>query len=57
MLETATCIELDMLSLSLRISWRFFVPNMFLSVVCARSRVEWCAFSTLATEMVALETR
>ena len=52
-----TCMEPEMLSLSLRISWRFFVPNMFLSVVCARSRVEWCAFSTLATEMVALETR
>ncbi len=32
-----TCMEEEMLSLSLRISWRFFVPKMFLSVVWARS--------------------
>ena len=37
MLETATCIELDMLSLSLRISWRFFVPKIVRKVVCASS--------------------
>ena len=32
-----TCMELLMLSLSLRISWRFLVPRMFLSVVWASS--------------------
>ena len=29
-----TCIAPEIPSLSLRISWRFFVPRMFLSVVC-----------------------
>ena len=28
-----TCMEVEMLSLSLRISWRFLVPRMFLRVV------------------------
>ena len=51
-----TCMDPDMLSLSLRISCRFLVPNMFRRVVWARSRVEWWAFSTLATETVAFET-
>ena len=32
-----TCMEPEMLSLSLRISCRFFVPRMFLRVVWARS--------------------
>ena len=32
-----TCIDPEMLSLSLRISCRFFVPKMFLSVVCANN--------------------
>ena len=32
-----TCMAPAMLSLSLRISWRFFVPRMFLSDVCASS--------------------
>ena len=53
---SCTCILLDILSLSLRISWRFLVPRTFLSVVWARSLVEWWESSTLATEMVALET-
>ena len=48
---------LDILSLSPRISCRVLVPRMFLSVVWASSLVEWWAFSTLATEMVALDTR
>ena len=52
-----TCIDPEMDSLSLKISWRFFVPRMFLSVVCANSRVEWWAFSTLATDTVAFDTR
>ena len=51
-----TCIEFEMDSLSDKISERFFVPSTFRSVVCANSRVEWCAFSTLATETVALDT-
>ena len=33
--KVLTCIEPEMLSLSLRISWRFFVPKMFRRVVCA----------------------
>ena len=52
-----TCILLDILSLSPRISCKVLVPRMFLRVVWARSLVEWWAFSTLATEMVALDTR
>ena len=52
-----TCILLDILSLSPRISCRVLVPRMFLRVVWASSLVEWWAFSTLATEMVALDTR
>ena len=32
-----TCIAMEILSLSLRISWRFFVPKMFLREVWARS--------------------
>ena len=52
-----TCILLDILSLSPRISCRVLVPRMFLSVVWASSLVEWWAFSTFATEMVALDTR
>ena len=32
-----TCMLLEMLSLSLRISCRFFVPRMFRNVVCANS--------------------
>ena len=32
-----TCIDPEMLSLSLRISCRFFVPKMFLNVVCANN--------------------
>ncbi len=55
--SSTTCIEPEMLSLSLRISCRFFVPRMFLRVVCARSLVEWWAFSTLATDTVAFDTR
>ncbi len=51
------CMDPEMLSLSLRISCRFLVPRMFLRVVCASSLVEWCAFSTLATDTVALDTR
>ena len=51
-----TCMEPEMLSLSLRISWRFFVPRIFRNVVWARSRVEWWAFSTLATDTVAFDT-
>ena len=35
--KETTCIEEDMLSLSLRISCRFFVPKMFLRVVWASS--------------------
>ena len=34
-------MPLEMLSLSLRISWRFLVPRMFLSVVWASIRVLW----------------
>ena len=52
-----TCILLDILSLSPRISCRVLVPRMFLRVVWASSLVEWCESSTLATEMVALDTR
>ena len=48
---------LEMLSRSPRISCRVLVPRMFLSVVWASRRVLWWAFSTLATEIVALETR
>ena len=33
--KVLTCIDPEMLSLSLRISWRFFVPKMFRRVVCA----------------------
>ena len=67
-----TCIDPEILSLSLRISWRFFVPKIFLNVVCASNLcgviklwhehllvfhlVEWCAFSTFATLTVAFET-
>ena len=32
-----TCIAPAILSLSLRISWRFFVPKMFLNEVCANN--------------------
>ena len=52
-----TCMDPEMLSRSLRISWSILVPKMFLSVVWARRRVEWCAFSTFATETVAFDTR
>ena len=52
-----TCIEFEMDSLSDKISERFFVPSTLRSVVCARRRVEWCAFSTFATDTVALDTR
>jgi len=54
--SNALCIACDILSLSLSISWSGFVPRIFLSVVCASNRVEWWAFSTLATDTVALDT-
>ena len=57
LLISLTCIEPEMLSRSLRISCKFFVPKMFRNVVCANSLVEWWAFSTLATDTVALDTR
>ena len=34
---SVTCMAMEMLSRSLRISWRFFVPRMFLKDVWARS--------------------
>ena len=52
-----TCIEPEILSRSLRISCKFLVPSMFLNVVWAKSLVEWWAFSTLATDTVAFDTR
>ena len=50
-------MPLEMLSRSLRISCRFLVPRMFLSVVWASILVLWWLSSTLATEIVAFETR
>ena len=38
--KVLTCIDPEMLSLSLRISWRFFVPKMFRRVVCASNLKE-----------------
>ena len=35
--SSVTCMAMEMLSRSLRISWRFFVPRMFLKDVWARS--------------------
>ena len=35
--SSVTCMAIEMLSRSLRISWRFFVPRMFLKDVWARS--------------------
>ena len=52
-----TCIELEIDSRSDKISCKLWVPNILRSVVWANSRVEWWAFSTLATETVALWTR
>ena len=52
-----TCMLLEMESLSLSISCKCFVPRMFLRVVWASSLVEWWAFSTFATEIVAFDTR
>lgn len=37
----ASCITFEMDSRSDRISAKFLVPNTFLRVVAARSRVEW----------------
>ena len=54
---SCTCMAELMDSRSERISARFLVPSTLRSVVCARSRVEWCAFSTFATDTVALLTR
>ena len=44
-----TCIMLLTVSRSDRISDKVLVPRMFLSVVWARRRVEWEAFSTFTT--------
>ena len=52
-----TCMEEEILSRSLKISCNVLVPKIFLNVVWARRRVEWWAFSTLATDTVALLTR
>lgn len=52
-----TCIELEIPSRSLRISWRFFVPRILRRVVWANSRVDWCALATFAIETIALLTR
>lgn len=41
---------------SLRISCKWRVPMVLRSVVCAKRRVEWWAFSTLAIDTVAFET-
>ena len=49
-------MPLEMLSRSLRISCRFLVPRMFLSVVWASILVLWWLSSTLATEIVAFDT-
>ena len=51
------CIELETEWRSLRISWRYLVPNTLVRVVCESSEVEWWAFSTFVLDIVALETR
>lgn len=52
-----TCMHDEIFSLSDKISDKFLVPSIFLSVVWANRRVLWWAFSTLATDTVALDTR
>lgn len=51
------CMDPEMVSRSPRISCKSLVPKMLRSVVWASRRVEWWAFSTLATDTVAFDTR
>lgn len=52
-----TCMQAEIDSRSDKISDKFFVPNILRNVVWDSRRVEWWAFSTLATDTVGLLTR